>query len=146
MATSNLYKLFPHNDYCRATKVLKEKVEFLASMVRFKMYDLDLEELNVDGMVLRVSKVKANSGYCYEFLSVDPYYGEEGSSGSLEDINNSYYYSNDFSCHVEGANSKTALRFANNARKIVDCLNEIENSQTEAVNHAIEELETLTTD
>ena len=145
MTNKSIDEIINRDDYARLTKALKDRTEEIAVKVRRKMEDLDLDEIDIEGMTLIVKEYSADYGqYHFNNLSIkqrciDDYNEESDEYLSLEDINETYYAYNDFKCKIEGASAKQALKFLNAAKKIFDNLDEIETQQVNDVNNALEE-------
>lgn len=138
-------EILKRDDYARLTKAMKDRTEEIAVKVRHKMQDLDLDTIKVDGLTLTVKEYSADYGqYHSDKLSIerhciDDYNEEYNEYVSLEDINESYYLAGDYKCRITGASNKEALKFLNEAKKIIEYLDDTESEQVNDVNKALEE-------
>jgi hypothetical protein len=123
-----LEEIINRNDYSRLTVTLNKRVQQLAKLVRNKMVDLDLAELKNFPYAIRT--LHTSSCGDYSFLGNE--YGE-----SLED-NSNYYYCGDFNARVYAALNRSKLGFLNNAKAILQELDETETRQVEEINKAID--------
>lgn len=145
ITNKSIDEIINRDDYTRLTKALKDRTEEIAVKVRHKMNDLDLDKIDIDGLILTVKKYSADYGqYHSDKLSIERYCPVDYDGGyyeylSLEDINESYYLAGDYKCKIEGASNKQALKFLNSAKKIFSYLDEIETQQVNDVNKALEE-------
>lgn len=145
--TLNLNQILARDDYKRLTATLKEKVEEVAKRIRQKMDELDIiddddfdkGEIGINNIVVRSMSVKANSGFSYEFLGIKRY--EDDNSriywASLEDIEHTFYFCNDYKAKVYGATNKEALAFLNVAAKLIAGLGEIEEKKADEIQKAL---------
>lgn len=148
--TLDLNQILARNDYKRMTVALKEKVEEVAKRIHQKMDDLDIiddddfdnGEIGVDNIVVRIVKVKANSGFTYEFLGIKRYEDEYNNTywANLEDIEHTYYFCDDFNAKVYGATYKEALAFLNVAAKLIAGLGEVEEKQANNIQTVLKKL------
>lgn len=126
----NLNEILNRDDYKKLTKQLKERVEKIACAISTKMFELDIEEdmINIDNVCVTCRSVRSSIGdYDYLAIARNTEYGTEWYS--LEDVNHSYYYCNDFNARVHGCTNKEALLFLNVASKIIEYLGVIEEKQ-----------------
>lgn len=149
--TTTLDEILGRNDYCRLTATLKERVEEIASRVRQKMVELDIDnddafwngEIGVDTVTVRIVDKKSSVG-TYSYLAIKREVDAEYDSTpiysyfSLEDIDRDFYYSGDFNARVQGASNKEALAFLNVAKKFIQGLGEIEQEKVKAIENALE--------
>lgn len=148
--TLDLNQILARNDYKRMTAALKEKVEEVAKRIRQKMDDLDIiddddfdnGEIGIDNIVVRIVKVKSNSGFAYEFLGIKRYEDEYSHTywASLEDIEHTFYFCNDYNAKVYGATNKEALAFLNVAAKLIAGLGEVEEKQANNIQTVLKNL------
>ena len=150
MTNKSIDEIINRDDYARLTKALKDRTEEIAVKVRRKMEDLDLDEIDIEGMTLIVKEYSADYGqYHSDRLSIerhfidDDYDREYNEYLSLEDINESYYLAGDYKCRITGANNKEALKFLNSVKKIFEYLDDTESEQFNDVNKALEETKDL---
>lgn len=141
-------QILARNDYKRMTENLKSVTEEIAANIRKKMEQLDIAsdndfdngEIGADNVVVSVISVRSNCGATRDFLSIkrDGYsYGYEDWR-SLEDIDDTYYYTGDFNAQIRGASNKEALDFLNVAAKLIKGLGEIEQKKVEAIQNALD--------
>lgn len=145
--TLDLNQILARDDYKRLTESLKEKVEEVAKRIRQKMDELDIiddddfdkGEIGVDNIIVRVVKVKSNSGFACEFLGIKRYEDEYNNTywASLEDIEHTFYFCNDYNAKVYGATNKEALAFLNVAAKLIEGLGEIEDKKANEIQKAL---------
>lgn len=145
--TLNLNQILARDDYKRLTESLKEKVEEVAKRIRQKMDELDIiddddfdkGEIGVDNIIVRVVKVKSNNGFACEFLGIKRYEDEYNNTywASLEDIEHTFYFCNDYNAKVYGATNKEALAFLNVAAKLIEGLGEIEDKKANEIQKAL---------
>lgn len=145
--TLDLNQILARDDYKRLTESLKEKVEEVAKRIRQKMDELDIiddddfdkGEIGVDNIIVRVVKVKSNSGFACEFLGIKRYEDEYNHTywASLEDIEHTFYFCNDYNAKVYGATNKEALAFLNVAAKLIEGLGEIEDKKANEIQKAL---------
>lgn len=145
--TLDLNQILARDDYKRLTESLKEKVEEVAKRIRQKMDELDIiddddfdkGEIGVDNIIVRVVKVKSNSGFACEFLGIKRYEDEYNRTywASLEDIEHTFYFCNDYNAKVYGATNKEALAFLNVAAKLIEGLGEIEDKKANEIQKAL---------
>lgn len=144
---NTVINIIKRDDYARLTKELKTKAEALAEIIRRKMLELDIDEIEIGGVTYSLRHVESNSRYSKDYLTVVKeekhkseyrdryeYYNEYY---SLEDINENYYYYCDSDCNIIGATNKDALRFINSANGFIQTLGEIEEEQVNEVNKAL---------
>lgn len=146
--TVDLNKILARDDYKRMTENLKSVVEEVAEKIRMKMDELDIDggddfdsgEIGADGIVVRVISVSSNCGYTKRFLGIKRYPEEYGHAyyASLEDINDTYYYTGDFHARIYGATNKEALAFLNVAKKLIEGLGELEQKQADEIQQTID--------
>lgn len=102
--------------------------------------DFDNGEIGVGNVTVKVMSVSSNCGATRDFLTIkrdgDDYGCEDWRS--LEDINDTYYYTGDFNAQVRGASNKEALNFLNVASKLIQGLGEIEQKKVDAIKSAID--------
>lgn len=145
--TLDLNQILARDDYKLLTESLKEKVEEVAKRIRQKMDELDIiddddfdkGEIGVDNIIVRVVKVKSNSGFACEFLGIKRYEDEYNNTywASLEDIEHTFYFCNDYNAKVYGATNKEALAFLNVAAKLIEGLGEIEDKKANEIQKAL---------
>lgn len=145
--TLDLNQILARDDYKRLTAILKLKVEEVAKRIRQKMDELDIiddddfdkGEIGINNIVVRSMSVKANCGFSYEFLGIKRY--EDDNSriywASLENIEHTFYFCNDFGAKVYGATNKEALAFLNVAAKLIAGLGEIEEKKADEIQKAL---------
>ena len=146
--TIDLNQILARDDYKRMTATLKEKVEEIAQRIGMKMDELDIindddfdnGEIGVDNIVVRNVIVKSNTGFTYKFLGIKRYDDENyyTSQASLEDIEHTFYFCNDFEAKVYGATNKEALAFLDVAAKLIKGLGEIEQKNVDEIQRALE--------
>ena len=145
MTNKSIDEIINRDDYTRLTKALKDRTEEIAVKVKRKMKDLDLDKIDIDGLILTVKKYSADYGqYHSDKLSIERYCPVDYDGGyyeylSLEDINESYYLAGDYKCRITGASNKEALKFLNSAKKIFEYLDDTESEQVNDVTKALEE-------
>ena len=145
--TLDLNQILARNDYKRMTAALKEKVEEVANRIRQKMDELDIiddddfdnGEIGVDDIVVRSMRVHSNSGFTYEYLGIKRYEYEYNHTywASLEDIDHTFYFCNDYNAKVYGATNREALAFLNVAAKLIAGLGEVEEKQVNDIQKAL---------
>lgn len=143
----DLNQILARDDYKRMTAALKEKVEEVATRIRQKMDELDIidddnfdnGEIGVDDVVVRSMRVHSNSGFTYEFLGIKRYEHEYNHTywASLEDIDRTFYFCNDYNAKVYGATNREALAFLNVAAKLITSLGEVEEKQVNDIQKAL---------
>lgn len=143
----DLNQILARDDYKRMTAALKEKVEEVATRIRQKMDELDIidddnfdnGEIGVDDVVVRSMRVHSNSGFTYEFLGIKRYEHEYNHTywASLEDIDRTFYFCNDYNAKVYGATNREALAFLNVAAKLITGLGEVEEKQVNDIQKAL---------
>lgn len=143
----DLNQILARDDYKRMTAALKEKVEEVATRIRQKMDELDIidddnfdnGEIGVDDVVVRSMRVHSNSGFTYEFLGIKRYEHEYNHTywASLEDIDRTFYFCNDYNAKVYGATNREALAFLNVAAKLITDLGEVEEKQVNDIQKAL---------
>ena len=145
----DLNEILARDDYKRMTENLKSITEEVAEKIRKKMDELDIEEdgdfdsgeIGADGVVVRVITVNSNSGFNKRFLGIKRY--EEGYHhayyASLEDINDTYYFTGDFNARIYGATNKEALAFLNASKKLILGLGELEQHQVDEIQKVLDE-------
>lgn len=143
----DLNQILARDDYKRMTAALKEKVEEVATRIRQKMDELDIidddnfdnGEIGVDDVVVRSMRVYSNSGFTYEFLGIKRYEHEYNHTywASLEDIDRTFYFCNDYNAKVYGATNREALAFLNVAAKLITGLGEVEEKQVNDIQKAL---------
>lgn len=143
----DLNQILARDDYKRMTAALKEKVEEVATRIRQKMDELDIidddnfdnGEIGVDDVVVRSMRIHSNSGFTYEFLGIKRYEHEYNHTywASLEDIDRTFYFCNDYNAKVYGATNREALAFLNVAAKLITGLGEVEEKQVNDIQKAL---------
>lgn len=143
----DLNQILARDDYKRMTAALKEKVEEVATRIRQKMDELNIidddnfdnGEIGVDDVVVRSMRVHSNSGFTYEFLGIKRYEHEYNHTywASLEDIDRTFYFCNDYNAKVYGATNREALAFLNVAAKLITDLGEVEEKQVNDIQKAL---------
>ena len=146
--TIDFNQILARDDYKRMTATLKEKVEEIAQRIGMKMDELDIindddfdnGEIGIDNIVVRNVIVTSNSGFTYKFLAIKRYDDENNytSWASLEDIEHTFYFCNDYTAKVCGATNKEALAFLNVAAKLIKGLGEIEQKNVNEIQRALE--------
>lgn len=151
-------EILKRNDYVRLTENLVERVEEIAKIVRHKMYYLDIDKITVNGVTVAITTYYNCNFGSTTFLAMPTEYREEwnGSYGrpqineddelvytSLEDINKDYCIGDDWNCRFIGADNKQARLFLNNAKAILERLDEIETEQVDEINKALKETEDI---
>lgn len=146
----DLNQILAPDDYKRMTAALKEKVEEVATRIRQKMDEIDIidddnfdnGEIGVDDVVVRSMRVHSNSGLTYEFLGIKRYEYEYSHTywASLEDIERTFYFCNDYNAKVYGATNKEALAFLNVAAKLITGLGEVKEKQVNDIQKALNNL------
>lgn len=146
--TMDLNQILERDDYKRMTAALKEKVEEIAQRIGMKMDELDIindddfdnGEIGADNIVVRNVIVKSDSGFTYKFLGIKRYddMNNYTSWASLEDIEHTFFFCNDFTAKVSGATNKEALAFLNVAAKLIKGLGEIEQKNVDEIKHALD--------
>ena len=141
-------QILARDDYKRMTENLKSVTEEIAANIRKKMEQLDIAsdndfdngEIGADNVIVRVISVSSNCGATRDFLAIK----RDGNSygfedwRSLEDIDDTYYYTGDFNAQVRGASNKEALAFLNVAAKLITGLGEIEQKNIDAIQNALD--------
>jgi hypothetical protein len=122
-------EIVARNDYKNLNEALNERVKEIAEIIRKKMYYLQIEELDD----YRICEVKANSGFSDDYLAVE----DEFAFRSLE-ADSSYYYCNDFNCHVCAASYHQKLNFLNSCKRLFEELDQIETKKCEEIKKALE--------
>lgn len=140
----SLDEILKRNDYVKLVPKLKERAERVAKMIREKMDELDQSEISikVDGgfYTVFISTVKSRSINCSsDYLAIlkKDEYGDARTC-SLEDINRSYYYCNDYNAMVMGADSSNALFFLNHAADLIRALDKIEDRLVNEMEFALD--------
>lgn len=145
----DLNKILARDDYKRMTENLRSITEEVAEGIRKKMDELDIEEnsdfdngeIGADGVVVRVITVNSNSGFNKRFLGIKRF--EEGNHhayfASLEDINDTYFFTGDFNARIYGATNKEALVFLNASKKLILGLGELEQHQVDEIQKVLDE-------
>lgn len=140
----SLDEILKRNDYVKLVPKLKERAESVAKMIREKMDELDQSEISVkvDGgfYTVFISTVRSRSTNCSDdYLAVlkKDEYGDARTC-SLEDINRSYYFCNDYNAMVVGANNSSALFFLNHAADLIRTLDKIEDRLVNEVESALD--------
>lgn len=144
-------EILNREDYIRLTPQLKERVEHIAGLIRKKLVELD----ETDRIILIKGERKCDNvevacrwvladGAKRVYLAMNCSTEEDEDYGftvwkSLEDVNNSHYYYNDYNAFVKGASYNSALRFLNVAKRVVEEVGEIEERKVQAVSKALEE-------
>ena len=151
-------EILERNDYVRLSKNLVERVEKIAKIVRNKMYHLDIDRLTVNGVTVAITTYYNCNVGSTTFLAMPTEYKNEWNSyygspqineedelvyTSLENINEDYCVCGDYNCRLIGADCKQARLFLNNAKAILERLDEIETEQVDEVNKALKETEDI---
>lgn len=135
-----LLKVLERNDYKRLTKELADYCETYASLIKEKMKELDLKELED----LVIVKVSANNFYT-DYLAFGDYYSH---GGDLECCragrsSNGDYFAGNFNCWISYAKNNEALKFLNNLKHYLKLLDEIETKKSEKIKETLKEVENL---
>ena len=117
------------NDYKSLNESLNDRVKEISKIIRKKMYELELTELDD----YRICEVKSNSGFSDDYLAVE----DEYAFRSLE-TDGGYYFCNDFNCHVISATHHQKLNFLNNSRNLFNLLDSIETKKCDEIKKALE--------
>lgn len=133
-----LDEIISRDDYKRVNDALKNKVNELAKLVRKKMYQLDEEEIYLNGIELSICTERANSGFSTEYLAIC-----EGESYNSLEHQFGEYFAGDFCARIDPASSGAYLDFLNNARAIFNALDELETEKAEACQKALDEAKDL---
>ena len=133
-----LDEIISRNDYERVNSALKNRVNELAEMARRKMNQLGKEEIYMNSILLSVRTARANSGFSEEYLAIY----EDESYNSLEH-QFERYVAGDFTARIVPASSGAYLDFLNNARAILNALDELETEKAEACQKALDEAKGL---
>lgn len=117
------------NDYKSLNQSLNDRVKEISKIIRKKMYELEITELDD----YRICEVKSRSGFSDDYLAID----DEYAFGSLES-DGEYYFCNDFNCHVNAATYHQKLKFLNNSRNLFNLLDSIETKKCDEIKNALE--------
>lgn len=113
---------------------LMNRVNELAELVRKKMNQLEEDKICLNSITLSVRTARANSGFSEEYLAIY----EDESYNSLEH-QFERYVAGDFTARIVPASSGAYLDFLNNARAILNALDELETEKAEAYQKALDE-------
>lgn len=137
-----LDEIINRSDYKNINEALKERCFKLARIIFKKMKELDVKRVEVNGDIYSRASVTSRVD-TYHFLAVekkhDAYYSQMLSL--MQDYFE--YYTGDFNAPINPATSKDFLRFLNNARAILDRLDEIETDKVASIQQAIDATEDL---
>lgn len=138
-----LDEIINRSDYKNINEALKERCFKLARIIYKKMKELEVKTIEVNGDTYRRTSITSSVDTCH-FLAVekkhDAYYSQMLSL--MQDYFE--YYTGDFNAPINPATSKDFLRFLNNARSILDRLDEIETEKSSAIQQALDATEDLT--
>ena len=117
------------NDYKRLNESLIDRVKEISKIIRKKMYELELTELDD----YRICDVKSNLGVSEDYLAVEEEYIFRSLETELD-----YYLCNDFNCKVIAASYQEKLNFLNNSRNLFNLLDSIETKKCDEIKKALE--------
>lgn len=133
----NLDAILAKKEYKRMTRKLKVRVEDIAGRICTKMHELEItSDLYVNSTCVKVCTARASVG-TYDYLAICSWGSSEWHS--LEDINHSYNYANDFDAHIEGATNAEALRFLTVSKEIILKLGEVETQKVNDIAKALQD-------
>lgn len=142
MTTEQLTKVLERDDYKRVSEKISDAAEKLEGLIRAKMDTLEVSEISVNGHHYIVSKVRSNSGHSEECLARYKSCDEQ-----CEWIGwRSQYFCGDFHCWIEGAKTRTEVEFVNDAKALLQALDEIETELTKDAEDALASVKDIVED
>lgn len=127
-------KVLERDDYKKVSNRISEAAERLEVLIRAKMEALEVTEISANRHIYIISKVRSSSGYSEECLA-----RYKSSDEQCEWIGwKSQYFVGDFRCWIEGAKTRTEVEFVNDAKALLQELDEIETELTQKAEDALE--------
>ena len=123
------HEIVARSDYKNLNEALNERVKEIAEIIRKKMYELELTELDY----YRICEVKSGTGFSDDYPAIN----DEYAFRSLE-ADGEYYFCNDFNCKVIAASYQEKLGFLNYSRNLFNLLDAIETKKCDEIKKALE--------
>lgn len=137
-------EILKRDDYKKLVPALRDRAEEIARNVKYKMLDLDMEELSLKGFDLYIVRGRTNCG-SYEYLAFDAGYDNESFRHRFYCIDGAFsgYIHGDFNHPCYAASNKVMLDFLNKAKGIIEMLGEIETEKVKSIEEALESVKDL---
>lgn len=128
--------------YEKLNGALCERTKEIAEKIRDAMYSAEITEIGD----YYIRTVQSHSGFTDTILyietEVDTNWGCDTKYRNLE-ISKSRYYMNDFNCWIEAANGKDRLKFLNDAKNILEEIDNIKQKRITDIENALKSTDEL---
>lgn len=132
-------EILKRDDYKKLVPALRDRAKEIARLIRGKMLDLDEGRITFNGLNLYIVQSRTNCG-SYEYLAID-----EEDSDLLYCLDGAFsgYIHGDFNHPCYAASNNRMLDFLNNAKGIIEMLDEIETEKMKSITEALKNVEKL---
>lgn len=137
-----LDEIINNENYERINGALVERSIELAKKIRNAMLSTELTKIGD----YSIQTVRSNSGFSYTALYIEVTIETEYEYATYHrclESTKSYYFCNDFDCRIEAAKGSDRLKFLNDARSIIDKIDNIKQRRVDDVEKALKSVEDL---
>jgi hypothetical protein len=137
-------EILKRDDYKKLVPALRSRAEEVAHLIKEKMVDLDLRSFDGTGFSLHIVRSRTNCG-SYEYLAFDAGESDYYYAHRFYCLDGAYqgYVHDDFNHPCYTASNGMMLKFLNNAKEIIEKLDEIETEKVKSITEALKNVEEL---